>query len=57
MVDTKYNAEHIWARLDDHCMVVVGISDHAQEQLGDIVYVELPDVGRDVAAGDGKPKP
>ncbi len=52
MVDTKYNAEHIWARLDDHGMVVVGISDHAQEQLGDIVYVELRDVGRDVAAGD-----
>ena len=52
MGDTKYNDEHIWVRLDDHGMAVIGISDHAQEQLGDIVYVELPDVGREVTAGE-----
>lgn len=44
----KYNVEHIWARIDERGMVVVGISEHAQEQLGDIVYVELPSVGREV---------
>ena len=48
MSETLYNEEHLWVRLDDHGMAVVGISDHAQEQLGDIVYVELPDVGREV---------
>lgn len=52
MFDTKYNEEHIWVHLDDHGMAVVGISDHAQEQLGDIVYVELPDVGREVTVGE-----
>jgi glycine cleavage system H protein len=52
MGDTKYNDEHIWVRLDDHGMAVIGISDHAQEQLGDIVYVELPDVGREVTVGE-----
>jgi glycine cleavage system H protein len=52
MRGTRYTEEHLWVRLDDHDMVVVGISEHAQEQLGDIVYVELPDVGREVAAGE-----
>lgn len=52
MRGTRYTDEHIWVRLDDHDMVVVGISEHAQEQLGDIVYVELPDVGREVVAGE-----
>ncbi len=52
MSDRKYNEEHIWLRLDELGMVVIGISDHAQEQLGDIVYVELPDVAREVTAGE-----
>ena len=52
MLDAKYNEEHLWVRVDDHGMIVVGISEHAQEQLGDIVYVELPDVGREVSTGE-----
>ena len=52
MSDAKYNEEHLWAKLDDQDMVVVGISEHAQEQLGDIVYVELPQVGREVTFGE-----
>jgi len=52
MSNAKYNEEHIWVRLDDHGMAVIGISDHAQEQLGDIVYVELPDIGREVTVGE-----
>ena len=52
MSGMRYNDEHIWVRVDDHDMVVVGISEFAQEQLGDVVYVELPDVGREVAAGE-----
>lgn len=52
MIDTRFSEDHIWARLDDHGMVIVGISEYAQEQLGDIVYVELPDIGREVIAGD-----
>ncbi len=51
MSDLKYTEEHEWVRLDgDAC--VIGISDYAQEQLGDIVFVELPEVGRVVAQGD-----
>lgn len=43
--DLKFLRSHEWARLDDSGRVTVGISDHAQGQLGDLVYVELPDVG------------
>ncbi len=51
MSDLKYTEEHEWIRLDgDAC--VIGISDYAQEQLGDIVFVELPEVGKVVAQGD-----
>lgn len=47
----KYAASHEWARLEGD-IVTVGISDHAQEALGDLVYVELPSVGDSVQAGD-----
>ena len=46
----KYTAEHAWARADDN-IVTVGITDFAQEQLGDLVFVELPTEGIEVAAG------
>jgi glycine cleavage system H protein len=48
--DLKYTKTHEWARLNDDGSVTVGISDNAQEQLGDMVYVEVPDVGKVVAA-------
>ncbi len=50
--DLKYAKSHEWARLADDGLVTVGISDHAQEALGDIVFLELPQVGRKVAAGE-----
>ena len=50
--ELKYSKEHEWIRLDDEGNVTVGITDHAQELLGDMVYVELPEVGDTVAAGD-----
>ncbi len=49
--DRHYAKSHEWARPDDGG-VVVGISDHAQEALGDVVYVELPEPGQQVQAGD-----
>ena len=49
--DTKYAETHEWARLDDDDNVVVGVSDYAQEQLGDVVYIELPEVDQQVDAG------
>ncbi len=49
--DLRYASTHEWARLDDGS-VVVGISDYAQEALGDVVYVELPEVGQEVQAGE-----
>ena len=48
----KYAASHEWARLEADGTVTVGISDHAQEALGDIVFLELPVVGRVVKAGE-----
>lgn len=45
--DLKYTKEHEWAKLDGES-VLIGITDYAQEELGDIVYVELPEVGEDV---------
>ena len=47
----NYTAEHEWVRREGD-EVVIGITDHAQDALTDIVYVELPDVGGDVTAGD-----
>lgn len=50
--ELKYTASHEWARLEADGTVSVGITDHAQEQLGDIVFVEPPKPGRKVAAGE-----
>jgi glycine cleavage system H protein len=50
--DLRYTASHEWARRESDGSVSVGITDHAQEQLGDIVFVEAPKVGRKVAAGE-----
>ena len=51
--DLKFLKSHEWARVEDNGLVRVGISNHAQEQLGDLVYVELPEVGATVQAGSG----
>ncbi|HUH55997.1 MAG TPA: glycine cleavage system protein GcvH [Rhodanobacter sp.] len=51
--DLKFLKSHEWARVEDDGLVRVGISEHAQEQLGDLVYVELPEVGASVVAGAG----
>jgi len=48
----RYAATHEWARDEGDGTVLVGISDHAQESLGDVVYVELPEIGQTVSAGD-----
>jgi len=49
--DLKYTKEHEWVRIESD-VATFGISDHAQEALGDIVFVELPEVGRTVDAGE-----
>jgi glycine cleavage system H protein len=51
--DLKFMKSHEWARLEDDGLVRVGISDHAQAQLGDLVYVELPEVGSSVGPDNG----
>ena len=48
----KYTKSHEWARLEADGTVTVGITDHAQEALGDIVFLELPDTGRAVKVGE-----
>ncbi len=50
--DLKYLSSHEWIRVEDSETGVVGITDHAQEAMGDLVYVELPEVGAKVSAGD-----
>jgi glycine cleavage system H protein len=51
--DLLYTEEHEWLRREDDGSVTIGITDHAQSALGDLVYVELPEVGQDVdAAGE-----
>jgi len=49
--DLKYTKDHEWIRIDDDS-AEIGITDYAQQQLGDVVYVDLPDVGRTLKAGD-----
>lgn len=49
--DLKYTKDHEWVKLAGD-EAVVGITDYAQSQLGDVVYVELPEVGRQVAQGE-----
>jgi glycine cleavage system H protein len=50
--ELKYASSHEWARLEEDGTVTVGITDHAQDALGDVVFVELPEVGSTLAAGD-----
>jgi glycine cleavage system H protein len=50
--DLKYTESHEWIRSETDGTVTVGITHHAQEALGDIVFVELPEVGKQVAKGD-----
>lgn len=50
--DLKFLKSHEWVRIEDDGSVTVGISDHAQSLLGDLVYVELPSVGDEVQAGN-----
>ena len=49
--DLKYDKEHEWVRVDGDT-AVIGISDFAQDQLGEVVFVDLPDVGSEVVAGE-----
>ena len=49
---TKFTADHEWINIEDHEAAVVGITLHAQDALGDVVHVELPEVGRTYAKGD-----
>lgn len=49
----QFTRQHEWLRREKDGSVVIGITDHAQQQLGELVYVELPDAGRAFKAGDG----
>lgn len=50
--ELKYAKSHEWVRVEEDGVVTVGISDHAQALLGDLVFVELPEVGTELAVGD-----
>ncbi|ANG64816.1 glycine cleavage system protein H [Marinobacterium aestuarii] len=50
--ELKYVASHEWVRVEDDGTVTIGVTHHAQDLLGDVVFVELPDVGAQLSAGD-----
>ena len=50
--DLRYTASHEWVRLESDGTLTIGITDLAQDSLGELVYVDLPALGKDVAAGD-----
>lgn len=50
--DRFYSREHEWVLEEDNGMAVIGITDHAQSELGDVVFVELPELGTGVSAGE-----
>ncbi|MFL2699861.1 MAG: glycine cleavage system protein GcvH [Gammaproteobacteria bacterium] len=50
--DLKFRPSHEWVRVEEDGSATVGISDHAQDQLGDIVFVELPETGRQISVED-----
>ena len=52
MSSARFSEDHVWVAIDDDGVATIGISDYAQEQLGDIVYVQLPDIGRDMVQGE-----
>lgn len=52
MSELKYTSTHEWVKKDNDDSWLVGITDHAQELLGDMVFVELPEVGETISAGD-----
>ncbi|GGD06359.1 glycine cleavage system protein GcvH [Halopseudomonas salina] len=49
--ELRYTSSHEWTRQEADGSITVGITDHAQDLLGDVVFVELPEVGREVSAG------
>lgn len=49
---TKYTKDHVWINIEDHEAATVGITRHAQEALGDVVFVDLPAVGSTLRMGD-----
>lgn len=49
---TKYTSDHEWINIEDHDAAVVGITAHAQDALGDVVFVDLPEVGKSFKKGE-----
>jgi glycine cleavage system H protein len=52
MIDTHFTENHVWVRLDGDGTATIGVSEYAQEQLGDIVYIDLPEVGAESSLGE-----
>ena len=52
MADLKYTTEHEWLKVEGGDVAVIGITEYAQDALGDLVYVELPEIGKKVAKGE-----
>ena len=50
--DLKYHPEHMWVRLEEDGVATVGITDFAQEQLGTVIYVDLPDADQEISQGE-----
>ena len=51
MTEVKYSKDHEWVRVDEQGLAVIGVTAYAAEQLGDVVYVDLPEAGSEITAG------
>ena len=51
-MSVKYSEDHVWVKAQDEDLVTIGITDFAQEQLGDLVYIELPKISHEFVRGD-----
>lgn len=52
MIDTHFTENHVWVRLEGDGTATIGVSEYAQEQLGDIVFIDLPEVGAEASLGE-----
>ncbi len=52
MSELKYTEDHQWVRLEEDNTATIGITDYAQEQLGDVVYIEMPEIDKTLGKGD-----
>lgn len=52
MIDLRFSSDHVWVRLDDDGFATVGVTDYAEAEIGEAMYIEAPEAGRDIVPGE-----